>query len=227
MAEFDVDLFVIGAGSGGTRAARIAAGHGARAMIAEEDRIGGTCVIRGCVPKKLFVYASRFADEFEDAAGFGWSVGKPEFDWPTLRDAVAREVTRLSGLYRKGLDGAGVAIREERAVVTGPHQVRLQKSGETIRARHILVATKEEAEAVIKELEGGAKFEDLAKSKSTDPAAQNGGDLGYFTATEMVKPFADAAFALLKKTSQESNVKLSRIAENVVALTHPGTKPNQ
>ena len=141
MAEFDVDLFVIGAGSGGTRAARIAAGHGARVMIAEEDRIGGTCVIRGCVPKKLFVYASRFADEFEDAAGFGWSVGKPEFDWPILRDAVAKEVTRLSGLYRKGLDGAGVTIREERAVVAGPHEVRLQKSGETIRARHILVAT--------------------------------------------------------------------------------------
>ncbi|SFC29520.1 glutathione reductase (NADPH) [Bosea sp. CRIB-10] len=141
MAEFDVDLFVIGAGSGGTRAARIAAGHGARVMIAEEDRIGGTCVIRGCVPKKLFVYASRFADEFEDAAGFGWSVGKPEFDWPKLRDAVAKEVTRLSGLYRKGLDGAGVTIREERAVVAGPHEARLQKSGETIRARHILVAT--------------------------------------------------------------------------------------
>jgi len=141
MAEFDVDLFVIGAGSGGTRAARIAAGHGARVMIAEEDRIGGTCVIRGCVPKKLFVYASRFADEFEDAAGFGWTIGKPQFDWPTLRGAVANEVTRLSGLYRKGLDGAGVEIREERAVVTGPHEVRLQKSGQTIRARHILVAT--------------------------------------------------------------------------------------
>jgi glutathione reductase (NADPH) len=141
MSQFDVDLFVIGAGSGGTRAARIAAGHGARVMIAEEDRIGGTCVIRGCVPKKLFVYASRFADEFEDAAGFGWSVGKPTFDWPTLRDAVANEVMRLSGLYRKGLEGAGVAIREERAVVEGPHDVRLKKSGELIRAKHILVAT--------------------------------------------------------------------------------------
>jgi len=141
MAEFDVDLFVIGAGSGGTRAARIASGHGARVMIAEEDRIGGTCVIRGCVPKKLFVYASRFADEFEDAAGFGWSVPKPTFDWPTLRDAVANEVTRLSGLYRKGLEGAKVAIREERAVIEGPHAVRLARSGELIRARHILVAT--------------------------------------------------------------------------------------
>lgn len=141
MSQYDYDLFVIGGGSGGVRAARIAAGHGAKVAIAEEYRFGGTCVIRGCVPKKLLVYASRFRDEFEDAAGFGWSVGKPEFDWPTLRDAVAGEVTRLSGLYRKGLDGAGVEIREERAVVTGPHEVKLQKSGETIRARHILVAT--------------------------------------------------------------------------------------
>jgi glutathione reductase (NADPH) len=141
MADFDVDLFVIGAGSGGTRAARIAAGHGARVMIAEEDRIGGTCVIRGCVPKKLFVYASRFAEDFEDAAGFGWTVPRPSFDWPTLREAVGAEVTRLSGLYRKGLEGAKVAIREERAVIEGPHAVRLLKSGESVRARHILVAT--------------------------------------------------------------------------------------
>lgn len=141
MADFDVDLFVIGAGSGGTRAARIAAGHGARVMIAEEDQIGGTCVVRGCVPKKLFVYASRFAEDFEDAAAFGWTVGTPSFDWPTLRDAVGKEVARLSGLYRKGLDGAGVAIREERAVIEGPNTVRLLGSGETIRARHILVAT--------------------------------------------------------------------------------------
>lgn len=142
MAEFDVDLFVIGAGSGGTRAARISAGHGARVMIAEEDRIGGTCVIRGCVPKKLFVYASRFAEDFEDAAGFGWTLdAKPSFDWPTLRDAVANEVSRLSGLYRKGLEGAKVEIREERAVVTGPHSVRLANSGQTVTARHILVAT--------------------------------------------------------------------------------------
>jgi glutathione reductase (NADPH) len=141
MSEYDVDLFVIGAGSGGTRAARIAAGHGARVMIAEEDRIGGTCVIRGCVPKKLFVYASRFADEFEDAAAFGWTLGQPQFDWPTLRDAVAGEVTRLSGLYRKGLEAALVEIREERATVAGPHEVRLQASGRTVTARHILVAT--------------------------------------------------------------------------------------
>ncbi|WP_332685207.1 glutathione-disulfide reductase [Bosea sp. (in: a-proteobacteria)] len=141
MSEYDVDLFVIGAGSGGTRAARIAAGHGASVAIAEEDRIGGTCVIRGCVPKKLFVYASRFADEFEDAAGFGWKVGKPEFDWPTLRDAVANEVTRLSGLYRKGLEAALVQIHQERAVIEDAHTVRLQRSGKPVRARHILVAT--------------------------------------------------------------------------------------
>lgn len=141
MSEFDVDLFVIGAGSGGTRAARISAGHGASVAIAEEDRIGGTCVIRGCVPKKLFVYASRFADEFEDAAGFGWKVGKPEFDWPTLRDAVANEVGRLSGLYRKGLEAAMVQVHEERAVVEDAHTVRLQRSGKPVRARHILVAT--------------------------------------------------------------------------------------
>jgi len=141
MAEFDVDLFVIGAGSGGTRAARIAAGHGARVMIAEESRIGGTCVIRGCVPKKHLVYASRFVDEFEDAAAFGWTVPKPSFDWPILRDAVENEVTRLSGIYRRNLDAAGVTIREERAVVDGPHGIRLVKSGERISARHILVAT--------------------------------------------------------------------------------------
>jgi len=142
MAEYDVDLFVIGAGSGGTRAARIASGHGARVMIAEADRIGGTCVIRGCVPKKLFVYASRFMDDFEDAAGFGWTLPeKPVFDWPTLRDAVANEVTRLSGLYRKGLEGAKVEVREERAVVEDAHTVRLEKSGQKVTARHILVAT--------------------------------------------------------------------------------------
>ncbi|MCU0883734.1 MAG: glutathione-disulfide reductase [Beijerinckiaceae bacterium] len=136
-----VDLFVIGAGSGGVRAARIAAGHGASVMIAEEDRIGGTCVIRGCVPKKLYVYASRLGDDMADAASFGWQVGPVRFDWPTLRDAVAAEVTRLSGLYRKGLNGAGVEIVEERAVVTAPGTVRLSRSGESIKARHILVAT--------------------------------------------------------------------------------------
>jgi glutathione reductase (NADPH) len=140
-ADFDVDLFVIGAGSGGTRAARIAAGHGAKVMIAEEDRIGGTCVIRGCVPKKLFVYASRFADDFADAKGFGWTLGEPRFDWPTLRDNVAAEVTRLSGLYRKGLNAAGATIVETRATLVGPNEVRLANTGEIVRARRILIAT--------------------------------------------------------------------------------------
>src|SRR5262245_11168202 len=102
MSQHDFDLFVIGGGSGGVRAARIAAGHGARVAIAEEYRLGGTCVIRGCVPKKLLVYASRFRDEFEDAAGFGWNVPVPSFDWPTLIANKDAEITRLEGLYRNG-----------------------------------------------------------------------------------------------------------------------------
>ena len=100
MSDFDYDLFVIGGGSGGVRAARISASHGAKVAVAEEYRFGGTCVIRGCVPKKLFVYASRFRDEFEDAAGFGWSVEEPTFDWPTLVANKDAEITRLEGLYR-------------------------------------------------------------------------------------------------------------------------------
>lgn len=139
MSKPDVDLFVIGAGSGGTRAARIAAGHGAKVAVAEESRIGGTCVVRGCVPKKLYVYASRFRDDFADAAGFGWHVGETRFDWRTLVDAKEKEVTRLSGLYRMGLDKAGAEIIEERAIVAGPNEVKLA-SGRTITARHILVA---------------------------------------------------------------------------------------
>jgi glutathione reductase (NADPH) len=142
MSEFDVDLFVIGAGSGGVRCARIAAGYGARVMVAEEHRIGGTCVIRGCVPKKLYVYASRFADDFADAAGFGWTIPQaPVFDWPTLVAAKEKEITRLSGLYRKGLDSAGVSVVESRAVVEGPHHVRLLADGRRVSAKHILVAT--------------------------------------------------------------------------------------
>ena len=139
MSNYDVDLFVIGAGSGGTRAARIAAGHGARVAVAEESRIGGTCVIRGCVPKKLYVYASRFRDEFAAAAGFGWHVGETRFDWRTLVDAKEKEVTRLSGLYRQGLERAGAAIHEERATITGPNSIRLA-GGRTISAANILVA---------------------------------------------------------------------------------------
>src|ERR1700690_2542206 len=121
----DVDLFVIGAGSGGVRAARVAAGHGARVMIAEEYRIGGTCVIRGCVPKKLLVYASRFAHEFEDAAGFGWTVAKPTFDWATLIANKDKEIARLEGAYRANLEKAGVEIVKARAVIEDAGTVRL------------------------------------------------------------------------------------------------------
>src|SRR5918994_4660313 len=100
MADHDVDLFVIGAGSGGVRAARIAASHGARVMVAEEFRVGGTCVIRGCVPKKLLVYASRFAHEFEEAASFGWTVPKASFDWATFIANKDDEIARLERVYR-------------------------------------------------------------------------------------------------------------------------------
>jgi glutathione reductase (NADPH) len=138
--SYDVDFFVIGAGSGGVRAARIAAGHGANAMIAEEFRIGGTCVIRGCVPKKLLVYAGRFADHFRDARSFGWTVGETRFDWKALVAAKEAEITRLSGLYRKNLEGADVEIIEMAARVTGPHGIALA-DGREISARHILIAT--------------------------------------------------------------------------------------
>src|SRR5260221_9151426 len=106
MADHDVDLFVIGAGSGGVRAARIASSHGARVVIAEEYRVGGTCVIRGCVPKKLLVYAARFADEFEDAAGYGWTVPEPSFDWATLIANKDREIARLELAYVAALERA-------------------------------------------------------------------------------------------------------------------------
>ncbi|HEY2231197.1 MAG TPA: glutathione-disulfide reductase [Xanthobacteraceae bacterium] len=141
MSEDSVDLFVIGAGSGGVRAARIAAGHGARVMIAEEHRVGGTCVIRGCVPKKLLVYASRFADEFQDAAGYGWTVPKPSFDWPTLIHNKDREIARLELAYVTALERAGVKIVKSRAVLEDAHTVLLKATGERIRARHILIAT--------------------------------------------------------------------------------------
>lgn len=137
----DVDLFVIGGGSGGVRAARIASGYGARVMIAEEHRFGGTCVIRGCVPKKLLVYASRYADEFEDAAGYGWTVPQPSFDWHTLIANKDREIARLEAAYATNLERAKVEIVKSRAVLEGPHEVRLLATGETVRAKHILIAT--------------------------------------------------------------------------------------
>lgn len=141
MTKFDFDLFVIGGGSGGVRAARIAAGHGARVAIAEEFRFGGTCVIRGCVPKKLLVYASRFADEFEDAEGFGWSVGETQFDWAQLIAAKDREITRLENIYRNNLEKAGVTIFEEWAELASANSVHLVRENRTITARYILVAT--------------------------------------------------------------------------------------
>lgn len=135
----DYDLFVIGAGSGGVRAARVAAAHGAKVAIAEEYRIGGTCVIRGCVPKKLLVYGAHFAEDLEDAQRFGWHVEGAKFDWPTLRDNVLSEVTRLSGIYTQTLDNHNVEVFQGRAVVTGPHSVRIGESEVT--ANVILIAT--------------------------------------------------------------------------------------
>src|ERR1700759_3530166 len=125
MADHDLDLVVIGAGSGGVRAARIAAGYGARVLIAEEYRVGGTCVIRGCVPKKLLVYASRFADEFEDAAGYGWTLAEPTFDWATLIANKDREIARLEAAYTTNLERAKVEIVKSRAVIEDRNTLRL------------------------------------------------------------------------------------------------------
>jgi glutathione reductase (NADPH) len=140
MAERKVDLFVIGGGSGGVRAARISANHGARVMVAEEYRVGGTCVIRGCVPKKILVYASRFADEFEDAAAFGWTVPEPKFDWSHLIANKDREIARLEAAYTTTLERNKVEIAKARAVIEDAHTVRLS-TGERIRAGKILIAT--------------------------------------------------------------------------------------
>jgi glutathione reductase (NADPH) len=140
MSDYDVDLFVIGGGSGGVRAARIAAQHGAKVMLAEEYRVGGTCVIRGCVPKKLLVYASRFRAEFEDAAGYGWTVPQRSFNWPTLIANKDKEIARLEAAYTMTLEKAGVAIVKNRAVVTDPNTVQLA-DGRRVRAAYILVAT--------------------------------------------------------------------------------------
>ena len=140
MSAFDHDLFVIGAGSGGVRAGRIAARYGAKVAVAEEYRVGGTCVIRGCVPKKLFVYASKFAEEFEDAVGFGWTSDKVSFDWATLVANKDREIDRLNKAYIRNLEAAGAELIHERAVLDGPNTVLLA-SGRKVTARHILVAT--------------------------------------------------------------------------------------
>lgn len=140
MADFDYDFFVIGGGSGGVRAARIAGRHGARVALAEDSRIGGTCVIRGCVPKKLMMYAARFRDAFEDSIGYGWSQGEPTFNWQTLIANKDREIDRLNAAYIRNLDRSGVEIFAERAVVTSPNGIRLA-GGREISAGAILIAT--------------------------------------------------------------------------------------
>src|SRR5271154_6817025 len=140
MAGHDVDLFVIGGGSGGVRAARIAAEHRARVMLAEEYRLGGTCVIRGCIPKKLLVYASRFHGEFEDAAGFGWTVPRATFDWTTLIANKDREIARLEAAYGATLNKAGVKVVKSRAVLVDAHTVQLT-NGDRVRAANILIST--------------------------------------------------------------------------------------
>ncbi|MGJ4909199.1 glutathione-disulfide reductase [Bradyrhizobium oligotrophicum] len=140
MAEFDVDLFVIGGGSGGVRAARIASGYGARVVVAEEYRMGGTCVIRGCVPKKLFVIGSHVRQEIADAAGFGWTIPTATFDWPTLIRNKDKEIARLEAAYTSNVEKSGARIVKTRAVLEDAHTVRLT-TGETIRAKYILIAT--------------------------------------------------------------------------------------
>jgi glutathione reductase (NADPH) len=140
MSDYDVDLFVIGGGSGGVRAARVAAQHGARVMLAEEYRLGGTCVIRGCVPKKLLVYASRFHGEFEDAAGFGWTVPHATFDWATLIANKDKEISRLETVYGTLLEKSGVKVFKSRAALIDPHTVQVA-NGDRIRAAYVLVST--------------------------------------------------------------------------------------
>jgi len=140
MTTPELDLFVIGAGSGGVRAARVAAAHGAKVAIAEERRVGGTCVTRGCVPKKMLFYGAHFAEDLADARRFGWDLGAATFDWPTLRENVSAEVARLERIYSETLARHDVAIFKERAIITGPHAVRLA-SGRELAARTILIAT--------------------------------------------------------------------------------------
>ncbi|MCB2048817.1 MAG: glutathione-disulfide reductase [Novosphingobium sp.] len=140
MPEFDYDLFTIGAGSGGVRASRVAAAHGAKVAVAEEYRVGGTCVIRGCVPKKMLVYGAHFAEDLEDAKQFGWDIPQSTFDWVRLRDHVLADVDRLNGLYTNTLENHHVEIFHERATLVGPHEIRLA-SGKTVTAKYILIAT--------------------------------------------------------------------------------------
>ncbi len=141
MSDYDFDLFIIGGGSGGVRAGRIAAGHGAKVAVAEEYRFGGTCPIRGCIPKKLLVYASRFRDDFENAEGYGWTLKGTRFDWPTLKANKDREVERLEGVYRRLLEGAGAKCFDTRAALADANTVVLAADGRRVTARTILIAT--------------------------------------------------------------------------------------
>jgi glutathione reductase (NADPH) len=141
MSDFDYDLFTIGAGSGGVRASRMAASYGARVAVAEEYRVGGTCVIRGCVPKKLFVYASQYSGHFKDAEGFGWSVADASFNWQKLIEFKDKEIDRLNRIYISNLEASGVEIIDCRAVVKGPNTVELVQEGREVTAKNILVAT--------------------------------------------------------------------------------------
>jgi len=140
MADFDYDLFTIGAGSGGVRASRMSALHGAKVGVAEEHRPGGTCVIRGCVPKKFMVYASSFPKHFKAAKGYGWSLSEASFDWPVFRNAMNAEVDRLSAIYARNLANSGAELIEDRAVLEGPNTIRLVKADRTVTAKHILIA---------------------------------------------------------------------------------------
>jgi glutathione reductase (NADPH) len=143
MKDFDCDLFVIGGGSGGVRAARMAAQRGARVVVAEAAALGGTCVNVGCIPKKLYSYAAHYAEAFEEAAGFGWTVGETHFDWGRLKAARAKEITRLNGVYEQLLRGAGVRLLQGWATLCDAHtvQVRTADGDQRITARHILIAT--------------------------------------------------------------------------------------
>lgn len=140
MSQYDYDLFVIGGGSGGVRSARISASLGKKVGIAEEFRYGGTCVIRGCVPKKLLVYASHFSTDFEAARGFGWDVGTSKFDWATLIGSKDKEIDRLETIYQKGLNNAGAEIFHTRAVLEGKHEIRLVDDDRVVTAEKIIIA---------------------------------------------------------------------------------------
>jgi glutathione reductase (NADPH) len=161
MTGFDYDLFVIGGGSGGVRAGRLAGAMGKKVGLAEEYRMGGTCVIRGCVPKKLFVYASQFPEHFEDAAGYGWDVGASTFDWKKLIDAKDKEITRLEGLYTKGLQNSEVEIFSSRAELIDEHTIELKADGRRVTADQILIAT------------GGHPSMQLQRSVSSGRAAKS------------------------------------------------------